>query len=739
MTSLAELPVLDPIPPAPAGELDSAPAGRPRALAIGPARRRLELALVVVTLLSAGADALGAPGIIRGLLTLAVGLLLPGAAILATVPIESVTRYLCLVTGASLAVEVLVSSAMIAAGWWHPLPAAVVLTALAAGRLILLVPRDREALAELLGPSRIILTVRGSGGSAVAWTMLAVATLLWIASLPLIHAADFGEAGLVGQAPFFFYIGLATVVGGAAVLARAPRVSGWLITAYVGVVILFLYCTIPAIAQAPQYAWTYKHIGVTELLAGTGHLHPGVDIYNRWPGMFSAAALFSAVTGLNPLSFAGWAEPMFAALEALGVAAIVLRLSGRRDVTGLSVLVWLVTNWIGQTYFSPQATAFVFDMTMMASLLGSVPVDTRVARVVLATLRPLTRRAQARGGAMAPEPLSRTTLGLVLTVDAAAVVTHQLTPYMIVLQLGVLTVLGLRPRWLLVAATVMTIGYLIPNAAWVQSHYGLFNGLNPVDNAQVQRDAAHRAWFYSHVGAILSFSTLILAGLGAIRLMRREPVPTIITIGGLGLAPFALLFANNYGGEGSARVFLFGSPWFAMLIGWALCTLRPRWRLVAVPALVLVLTGLFLFAFIGNAGTNVIPKDEVQASQYFYSHAPAHSVLMLAGEDFPLEAGPGYSHMAGPGGDSLPNLHEVPQFRGRMLGTRDLPAIAAYIRTYSTQGFLAFATTEDRYAKYFATTRPGMLDHLQQAVAASPMFTLWYRTENAHIYRLVNR
>ena len=44
---------------------------------------------------------------------------------------------------------------------------------------------------------------------------------------------------------------------------------------------------------------------------------------------------------------------------------------------------------------------------------------------------------------------------------------HQLTPYVLLLQLGALAVAGyLRPWWLAIGAGVMTIGYLIPNLSY---------------------------------------------------------------------------------------------------------------------------------------------------------------------------------------------------------------------------------------------------------------------------------
>ena len=695
-------------------------------------------ALLLVVVAAVLADGLGAPGTLRAGLTLAVVMFLPGYAVLSRMRFGDRASATAMTVAASFSVEILVALLMAWTGFWHPVVAAVVLGAaslivLAAGPWRAGLDRGQGAFARV----RARASDAGTEALLLGGPLMA-GIALWLVSLPSIHASSFGESGLVGQAPILFYIGLAAIIGGAAYVASRRNPNGWLLAGYLVAVLLFLYGTIPSIASAPQYAWTYKHIGVTRLIGQTGTVHPNVDIYNRWPGFFALAAAFSAISGVDSLSYAGWAEFLFAALQALTLGAIVYRMTGRRQIAGLSTLLWLVTNWIGQTYFSPQALAYFLDLAIMLVLVPGFRATGWVSDRLVAILQRVLRVPEGRRSALeAPVAPSRAGLVLVLLFDAAAVCSHQLTPYMVAVQVIVLTALGLRPRWLIVALLALTIAYLIPNYSWVQAHYGLFSGLNPVDNAQVQRLQAHRAWFYSHVGGLLSATTLLLGGVSAARLTRVGLARRALVPGLLALAPFALLLGNNYGGEGSLRVFLFASPWLATLIGWALTTLRPSRRMAASVALAAALTTLFLFAFIGNAGTNVIPADEVTASEYYYAHAPAHSVLILAGEDFPLEAGPRYRFMAGPGGDHSPNLLEQPQFRNRRFGPADVPRVIRAIEQYSHSGYIAFSTTQDRYAVYFGTTPHGAFEQLEKLISASSSFRLWYRSANVRIYRLV--
>ena len=372
------------------------------------------IGLVALALAAAVVDCAGAPGALRAVLTLAVALLLPGSAVLSRMRVSDRVSAATLTVAASLAIEILVSLVMAWTGAWHPVAAAwvigggsVAVLCFAQGRLALQATRaartNLRAMAE-----------RPSTESLALAAPLLTGLVAWLVALPSIHASAFGESGLVGQAPIVFFIGLAVTIGGAAFLASRPDPNGWLLAAYLVAVLLFLYGTIPSIASAPQYAWTYKHIGVTRLIGLTGTVHPSVDIYNRWPGFFTLAAAFSSVSGVDSVSYAGWAEFLFAALQALAVGALVYRLTGRRQVAGLCTLLWLVTNWIGQTYFSPQALAFVLDMAVMLILVPDFRAAGWLADRLTAVLEGALRVPRGlRGHHEAPVIPSRGQIGLV--------------------------------------------------------------------------------------------------------------------------------------------------------------------------------------------------------------------------------------------------------------------------------------------------------------------------------------
>jgi hypothetical protein len=560
---------------------------------------------------------------------------------------------------------------------------------------------------------------------------LAGALTVWAMTLPMIHVESLGQAGLVAGAPLTFYAAILVLLCGATFVMCVTQPSAWVLAAYITGLALVLYGTIPALSAEPQYAWTYKHIGVVRLIDFQGALSPSVDIYNRWPGLFSLAAAFSRVTGSDPMSYAGWFECLFAWLDAMVVAAIAFAVSRSRGVAAMSALVWLLSNWVGQTYFSPQSLAFLLSLVIMLVVVRQFGGGGSVHRRVTSILGWIVRTPQQTDTLATPLGWSkRQGVVVVIALDAAIVAVHQLTPYIVLLQLGALTALGFRPRWLVFACAGLAVSYLYPNVDYVQSHFGLFSGANPLANAQVTSVHYHRAWFYQNVGMLLSLTTVVFAMLGAVRLARGGHGHRVIPIAALALVPYVVLFGNSYGGEGVLRAFLFSSPWLAILMAWGLSTLRRERQLPVALAVAVMLCSLFVCAFVGNASTNIMPRSEVDAGTYFYEHAVPGSALMLAGDDFPLRSGRQYGVMR-----NL-NLFEDPTLAGRAFTRPDLRRIATALLDESRHGYIVFSTTQSRFAQYYGTTPSGALEQLERWVAASPMFALWRGTTHARIYRL---
>ena len=572
---------------------------------------------------------------------------------------------------------------------------------------------------------------------------LIAGVVAWAVSLHMIHTGDLGRYGLPPALPVIWYAALAVLICGAVTVTWGTRPHGLVIALYVTAIVVVLYATVPAITAVPHYPWVYKHIGVTRFL----NAHGGVefasgDIYNRWPGFFAVAAVFSRLAGIDPLSFAAWAEPFFALIDALLVAAIARAVARDVRVAGYAALIFTLGSWVGQAYYAPQAAAYTLAFVLLLVFVRSFAGGELMPRLTL-LMEKILRRGQPRVEIARPLPWSSAaSVAIVLGLDAVIVATHQLTPYVLLLQLGALTVLGTaRPRWLVLAMGAMTLAYLLPNLGYIAHNYGLFTGLNPTSNINGgQWGPTDIDWFDANAGGILSvvLVTLMLASVLRLALIGLGYKALSLLI--LALAPFGILFAQNYGGEASLRVFLFSSPWRDVLVALGVQTItRPRVRLAAALVTCLVLTYMFIPAFYGAEELNIIPQGEVQASEYFYAHAPAGSVLMLSSPDFPTWIGARYTLMRGPIADDRPSLIGNSSFENRPLGRAQIPAVIATIRQYSNKGFLVFSKTQDRFTQLQELTPPGALENLERAVAASPDFRLWYSTRDARIYEMMGQ
>ena len=681
----------------------------------------LELAAVI----AAGV----APAPVRALLILAAMVALPGGAITLRLRLGDALTALALTVALGLTADVFAGLAMVWTGWWHPVAAAAVLGGASTASILPLV-RGRLPVARLAAAPPL---------SAVLGALPALAAVgLWGLSLghrvDLVHLANIGlPAGL----PLTWYLAVAVALGGAVCAAGLPSSRGVVVGLHVAALALIVFGTLPAFSQVAPYSWTYKHIGVTALIEQTGTVHTSVDIYNRWPGFFAAAAAFARLSAVAPSSFAAWFEPLFVALDALLVAALARAVTGRARVAAWAAVLFTISNFVGQDYFSPQALAYVLGIAVLVLVMRQLTSpDAMVARVRAVVDRLGPRPAATSTNAAAPIAPAAS-LALVIALQAAIVATHQLTPYVLVAQVGALTLLGAtRPRWLVAVLGLMTLAYLLPNLAFIRDHFGLFPGFDPMGNAHVATVDGGQPWAVINGGDAVSKLLSALALVAAIRLVRLGHGRMVTLLGVSALIPYLILFASSYGGEAALRVFLFSAPWRIVLVAWGLATLRGLWRPLLAGAVILAaFAALSLPTFLGRAPLVVIPPGEVAASHYFYSHAPAGSVLTLAGPDFPTRLQPSYARMADPEEDV--NLMLYPALRGHRLGAADIQKVVDFMQLYSRSDFLVFAATETRYSVATGLTPAGSLPSLERAVARSSRFRLWYRAPDARIYHLV--
>jgi hypothetical protein len=325
-------------------------------------------------------------------------------------------------------------------------------------------------------------------------------------------------------------------------------------------------------------------------------------------------------------------------------------------------------------------------------------------------------------------------------IFAAVVVSHQLSPFVVIAGMAGLAALGLvRPWWLVLGPGALAFGYLATRLSFISPHYGLLSSFNPIANLLFRPAPSGRPLpgpaLATNASLILSAGIWCLAIAGGLRRLREGS--SVLTLLTLMLAPVTVLLGQNYGGEASLRVYLFSLPWAALLAASALVPVG-RWRLrhfFGAAAALLTMLALLIPSSFGLAEVHEVSPQEVQASQYLSDHAPEGSVLVVAAPNFPDRAGAGYNHLPGGG-----NLFSDPRTRHRMLGARDLPPIEARAPQKAAPKspgalYVALSREQKEYGHMYGVVPDGSLDELSAAMEYSPNWKVFYRNDDTVIYQ----
>lgn len=546
-----------------------------------------------------------------------------------------------------------------------------------------------------------------------------------------------GSAGLLANSNIWFVFGLVVLLLGLVLELRRSAPRTWLLGLQLAGVIVAIHSTVAVLYGAPEYAWVYKHIGIVSAFARYGHVTDPTNIYQQWPALFAAVAAVSTLGHVGPLSFAAWAPLAFELADALLLLAIFRVLTRDRRVAYLAVVLYEgVVSWVGQDYLSPQAFAYLL-------WLGTVLIILRWLRRPVPAAQPTGRLARLRGPLLAglPTPPETTrnmraiAVLLVVAIYFVIVAAHQLTPYVGLAGVGALTLLDLlRPRWLLLLLAAIAGAYLAPHYSLISTDFGgLFSGGNPIANASGARGAYHAGPEAVTAQIVRGLAgAMWLLALGAIALRRRSlgrvAIPAV-----LAFSPFVILGAQSYGGEAIYRVYLFSSPWCALLIAGALCELPfprrlpVRWPLIAaisVAALFAGLQGLY-----GPASVNAFTPAELTASRWLYNNIPHGSLIVLPVDNLPVLETADYNHY------ELQVMPADPQLGVSWMDESNLPEVKSWIASLGHRtAYIVISRSMSASADYFGA--PTGYAKLVQRIPSALSGSMIYRNKDATIYRV---
>jgi hypothetical protein len=608
----------------------------------------------------------------------------------------------------------------------------------------MLSPASRGALAREKAPQSTFLM-------PILIVALIFAAGLWISTVINSRGHATGVYGLLPVLGVPFVCAVAVTIGVLAAALRSIRSAWPAAVAALALLLVELNGTPMFLAVTPLgNLSTYEHFGVVDYILHGGALNDPLDVYQQWPGFFAAAAGLVRLTGESPLANSNWAQLFFEALNAIILFGIARRFSrGRQVVPYVTVLLFETVSWEGQFYYSPQTMSFTLTLLFLFLLLPLL--ETSDLRRVFARrdwlrVPPLNLPKDTRaGGATAASRV----IALV-AVFVAITVIHQLSPYFVFASVAGLWVLGVirQPR-VVAALAIVLVGYpflhfgALSHNQWLTG-FSLTGstGAYPATNGAAVKLASELA---EAVGAIF----WLITGICALSYRRRIGIVAIPVI--LAAAPFSLVLLNNYGGEAINRVFLFSSPWCALIIAMRLAemTRRPmlRWAFVGAWALLAALGSAQVQNF-GLFTADQITLGEIQASAYFLDHAPPNSMLVLAVPDFPSRVNGRYvlhdttqtvndpvaSDVGNCGAPESQAIGSISPPDCRY--TTNPQALAVSVTSLADgSAYLVIGPSMYRDVAYSGILAPGSLQAVISRLKASPYWNVWYDDNGVIIFQ----
>jgi hypothetical protein len=528
----------------------------------------------------------------------------------------------------SLASTLLLSQLSNVAGLHSPFAVQLLILGMATVPTVLLAKRWRRQPSVLgASPGNFLVGVRASfvGVSGYSIAMLAVAVALFVAGVSELDTGRSGATGLIGILGIKYIAGLALLC---MVLAlEYSRTVINTVTLAVSNVILVMYMAMPVAwsdSTAP-FSTAYVHRYIADWIFDIGALPPPVDARISWSGFFSGAAQLMSIASLNDSAvFVTSASFFFGVLLIFPVYAIALALSRSARTAWLGVTVFVLFNWYQQDYFAPQAVAMQLYVTILAVLMW------QLRAAYLPALH--GRRFAGLMGAFSrlpgrvPDTDARWSLAMeavLVTLVAAVVVSHQLTPLVTIGALMLMSVLGVtRHKLLWLAALLIFVAWFTYGAsAYWQGHLGeVLQELGGVRSSLgvgvSNRIAGDPVYGYMQMLRIGAGALLfVMAAVGWYRIRRTK---FWLIASALALQPFMLILVQSYGGEVVIRCFLYASPVLAPLAAIALRSMLPlrtrargrRWALTLMAGVLLLIFALWGLT---NRGLNTSFEHTEQA------------------------------------------------------------------------------------------------------------------------------
>ncbi len=582
----------------------------------------------------------------------------------------------------------------------------------------------------------------------------------WSTMLPAIHTNQMGELGLLSVLPFTIFAALLILTLSFCLVVQQPTTPTPILWLHIVLFIFIVHGTPALTYDSLRYSWAWKHVGIIDYIQRHGGVNLQVgslEIYHRWPGFFAVNALLTDLTGVtSALNYAAWAPVFFNLLIVWALLLIFQTQSTDQRLVWQAVWFFTLTNWIGQDYFSPQAMNYFLHLVIVGLCLRwfycrTIPSQAviyrwvgsaKVTRWLYQGAQWITRHDRPPISMEAPTPLAAWVV--ILLLFAVVVSSHQLTPFMTILTVGLL-VAGQRCR-----ARLLPVALILMTGCWLlfvggsAIHQELWETLdsfgkvtaNVTSNLADVEQAPASQQFVSFIARVLTVGVWLLALEGMIQLwrMRRWNLPFTLAA----IAPFLMLLGSAYGGEIIFRVYFFALPFMAYFMAGVLFAStddRYHWRTFCLNLLlsVLLLIG-FMVAYYGKEQMYHFSQAEVDAGSYVQDIAVPNTLLIEGSRNYPSRFH-NYEYF------TYVAISREPVESQKAIDADPVRVMKRWMSNSAyAASYLIITRSQKAEMKLNPETLPkGALERIERALTASPDFRVIFANEDAKVFALASR
>lgn len=608
----------------------------------------------------------------------------------------------------------------------------------------------------------------------ISVVLLFLSLLTWSISLQQISLQGLNDLGLIVALPLSIYFAFSFLAVGFVLILSLEKPIIPLLMAFLVAEVFILFGTAPMVQETIRLPIQYKLIGIIDYVIVNGKFDPSIDAFHNWPGFFILMGFVTEALGFeSALEYAKW-SPVFINILYLFPVYLLFRNNALRDnfytfneVEGnketniwsrriwVSLWLFLLINWIGQDYLSPQGYNFFIYLTILAVLQTGlkerrpsfIPKEIRgfIRRNRwLNVFESMSRRIQRMDSSRRFDLTNATSENLtpfqtsavyviVCVLFAATVFSHQLTPVTNTIVVGFLVLFGrIRSRIFPLIMGVMILAWLSFGAeryfagnidTFVAAIGSVDDNFDANVGGRIVGSLLHQivvrfrvyfsvaVWFFAFLGMAkdyfydrLSLHLIILAG-----------------------APFAVIALQSYGGEIMLRVFMFASPFMAyFLASLFFSKKRITWiGLTALYGISVLLLPSFMLARHGNERMEYFPQAEIDAIDALYEIASPPANLVSTNIMIPWR----YRHY---------NDYKYLTLRSRWVANSDIDsAVEAIEHQDGGSTYLIISRNQEIMTELYFNYEAGAWDNFELTVASSDRFDKVFENERAVIYELV--